>query len=213
MTKFFCLIDGRAVDKAPQTKVISATAFATLLDSQELVAVVQEDAKKYKKQIVAECEQSKEHAEKEGFQAGFDQWADQVAQLEKEIQSVREELQKVVMPVAVKAAKKIVMTELSSHPEVIEEIVANTLKTVAQHKRIVLYVNKKDFERIESNKNTYKKIFDELESLSIREREDVEQGGCVIETEIGIVNARLQDRWKTLEAAFDSLISRLQPGV
>ena len=210
--KFFNLIDGRPVDIAPGKKVLSADALTTLLDSTELLENVKKDAEEYKKKIIGECESIKEQAEREGFQAGYDQWADQLAQLEKEIQNVREELQKVVMPVALKAAKKIVASELELRPDAIKQIVAETLRSVAQHKRIVLYVSREDFERIESEKNEIKKIFDELESLSLREREDIEPGGCVIETEIGIVNARLQDRWKTLEVAVDALSSRVKQG-
>jgi len=180
------------------------------MDAKELLCTVQEDAKAYRKKVIEESETIKEKAESEGFQAGYDKWTDQLAQLEKEIQQVREELQKVVMPVAIKAAKKIVTEELTVKPEVTKTIVANTLKTVAQHKRVVLYVSKEDFEMIESEKNDLKKIFEELESLSVRERDDIEPGGCVIETEIGIVNARLQDRWRTLENAFTALYSRIK---
>jgi len=209
-SKFFSLINGQQVAIAPGKKKISQEALTSLMDSTELLSKVQEDAKAYRKQVIEECEAIKEHAEAEGFQAGYEKWTDQLAQLEKEIQQVREELQKVVMPVAMRAAKKIVTEELSVSPEITKKIVFNTLKTVAQHKRIVLYVSKEDFQMIESEKNNLKKIFEELESLSIREREDIEQGGCVIETEIGIVNARLQDRWRTLESAFESLYARMK---
>ena len=209
-SKFFSLIHGQQVAISPGTKKVSGADLATLVDAKELLDAVQEDAKSYRKQVIQECEAIKEQAVAEGFQAGYEKWADQVAQLEKEIQQVREELQKVVMPVAISAAKKIVTEELAISPEVTKKIVANTLKTVAQHKRIVLYVSKQDFQMIESEKNELKKIFEELESLSVRERDDIEPGGCVIETEIGIVNARLQDRWRTLEAAFESLFSRIK---
>lgn len=207
--KFFSLIDGRAVTLAPGTKRIPQEAYATLQDSIQLIEAVKKDAEAYRKQVAAECEAIKEQAEIDGFQAGFAAWADQLANLEKEIDAVHLELQKTVMPVALKAAKKIVATELSVNPEVIVDIVASTLKTIAQHKRITLYVSKQDFEAVDKSKNNLKKIFDELESLSIRERDDLESGGCVIESEIGIINARLKDRWRTLEAAFESLSATL----
>jgi type III secretion protein L len=176
------------------------------------VKVVQKDAEVYRKKVAAEAEELKTRGEKEGFQAGFDKWMEMVSYLEKEVIKVREELQKVVMPVAVKAAKKIVAAELQMNPQVTLEIVASTLKTIAQHKRIVIYVGKQDFELVESSKSQLRSIFEELESLSIRERDDIEPGGCVIETEVGIINARLQDRWRTLETALEHMTSVIAQG-
>jgi type III secretion protein L len=210
--KFFTLIDGRSVTISPDTKVLPAEGLSTLLDGIGLIDTVKNDAEEYRKQIIQECEEIKEQAEKEGFQAGYEKWTETVLALEKEIEKVRGELQKIVMPVAIKAAKKIVAAELSVKPEITLEIVKSTLRSVSQHKRITLYVSKQDLEIIEKSKNNLKSIFDELESLSIRERDDIEQGGCVIETEGGIINARLKDRWKTLEAALESLAATLGKG-
>ena len=207
--KFFTLIDGREITIAPGMKRLPADALSSLLDCTELLATVQKDAEEYRKKVASECEELKTHAEAEGFQAGFDKWMQTVAYLEKEVVKVREELQKVVMPVALKAAKKIVAAELQVNPQVTFDIVSSTLKSIAQHKRIVLYVSKHDYEFIESSKNKLKPLFEELESLSIRERDDIEPGGCVVETEVGIINARLQDRWRTLETALEHMTSTI----
>ena len=157
------------------------------------------------KEVAAECEGLKRQAEIAGFAAGFDQWAQMASALEKEIGLVKGELQKVVMNVAMKAAKKIVTTELSVNPQVTLDMVSNTLKTVAQHKRIVIYVSKQDYDRIEKEKGKIKTIFEELESLVIPEPDDLGVGDFIIETEGGIINARLKNRWRTLEAALESL--------
>jgi type III secretion protein L len=197
------LIDGRPI--APQGKRLPQEAYSTLLDCQELLATVKKDADEYRKSVAAECEEIKKRAEIEGFAAGYDQWTQMVASLEKEIGRVKGELQKVVMNVAIKAAKKIVTTELTVNPQVTLDMVTNTLKTVAQHKRIVVYVSKPDYELIEKEKNKLKVVFEELESLAIRERDDLEVGDFIVETEGGIINARIKDRWRTLEAALESL--------
>jgi type III secretion protein L len=207
--KFFTLIDGREISIAPGTKRLPADALSALLDCTELLSTVHKDAEGYRKKVAAECEEIKSRAEAEGFQAGFDKWLETVSYLEKEVVKVREELQKVVMPVALKAAKKIVAAELTVKPEVVLDIVSSTLKSIAQHKRIVLYVSKQDYEFVESSKSTLKSIFEELESFSVRERDDVEPGGCVVETEVGIVNARVKDRWRTLEAALEHMSSTI----
>ncbi len=119
---------------------------------------------------------------------------------------------KLVMPIALKAAKKIVAAEITTAPEAILNIAKQTLKSVTQNKKIVLYVNKDDFEFLDKHKTKIKELFESLDSLSLREREDVERGGLIVETEAGIINAQIKDRWRNLEAAFDSLGEKLRKG-
>jgi type III secretion protein L len=210
--KYFSLIYGSSLEVAPKGKVIESAAFSELLTSQELLERMKKEVEQYRQEVITECEELKEQARKEGFEEGYKAWVDQLKNLETEIAKVRQETQKLIMPIALKAAKKIVATELQTSPEAILSIVMSTLKAVAQHKKIVLYVNKADFDIIDANKNKIKEMFEQLESLSLRQRDDVEVGGCVIETEVGIINAQLQDRWRSLEAAFESLGNELKKG-
>lgn len=211
-TKYFTLISGAELHKGGPEKIVAAEDFSELMHSKELLIRIQEEAEDYRKQVIAECEELKSQSVKEGFEQGYNEWVEQIAKLEAEIAKVREETQKLVMPVALKAAKKIVAAELSLEPKSILNIVSQTLKSVAQHKKIVLYVNKADFDVIDANKGKIKDLFESLESLSLRERDDVEQGGLIVETEAGIINAQIKDRWITLEAAFTALGEKLKKG-
>ncbi len=208
--KYFSLIYGNTISRAPNTKIIPQEDFSKLLSGEDALKAVLEDAEKYRKQIVAECEELKAQAVKDGFEEGYKEWTLQLAKMEEEIAKVQGEMQKLVMPIALKAAKKIVSSELTLQPNAIVEIVTGALKSVSQHKRIVIYVNKTDYQTLEQSKTKLKDIFEGLESLSIRERDDIEQGGCIIETEGGIINARLKDRWKNLEAAFEALADTIR---
>lgn len=203
--KLFSLIHEGGLKVAPKNKVLPAKAFSTLLSAAEVLKKVKEDAEQYRREVVEECEQLKEVAQHEGFEAGFQQWVEKIAQIEGEIIQVRREMEKMVVPVALKAAKKIVSREIELSENVILDIVSANLKAVAQHKRVIIYVNKKDLAFVEENKPKLKTLFEHLESLSVRERSDVQPGGCIIETEVGIINAQLENRWRVLEAAFEKM--------
>ena len=112
------------------------------------------------------------------------------------------------MPVALKAAKKIVGREMELSDEAIVDIVSNTLKSVSQHKKITIYVNKKDLDALERNRSRLKEIFETLDVLSLRERNDIAPGGCIVETEGGIINAQLENQWRILENALEMLIKK-----
>ena len=206
--KFFTLIHGDAVHLAPKTKIIPAESISTAVEAFDVLEKVKKDAEDYRKEVTAECEKLKEQAQQDGFQEGFQKWAEHIAQLEAEIKKVRGDMEKVLVPVALKAAKKIVGRELEQSETTIVDIVANSLKAVSQHKQITIYVNKKDLDVLEANRNRIKQLFESLESLAIKEKSDVASGGCIIETEAGIINAQLDNQWRVLENAFERLFKQ-----
>ena len=203
--KLYTLISGATVHRAAKGKIVPAAEVFILLEAQEVLDTVKKDAEEYRKQVVAECEKLKEQAQREGFEQGYNEWAAHVGKLEEEIVKVRDEMQKLIIPIALKTAKKIVNTELATSPASIVEIVTSNLKSVSQHKKIVIYVNKQDIGALDQSRAKIKQLFESLESLSIRPREDLERGDVVIETEGGVINARLKEKWRTIEAALDSL--------
>lgn len=115
-------------------------------------------------------------------------------------------MNKLILPLALKAAKKIVAKELETKPETIVDIVLQALAPALQNHRITIWVSKADKEILETEKTRIKEKLEQVESLSIKERDDVAQGGCVIETESGIINASIDNQWRAIESAFDKYL-------
>ncbi|MGA8163412.1 MAG: HrpE/YscL family type III secretion apparatus protein [Waddliaceae bacterium] len=208
--KFFSLIHGDSIHVAPKTKIIPGESFSSLIDAQKVLQEVEKDTKQYKMEAAIEVEQIKERAKKDGFDKGFSAWMEKISELEEEIYKVRKDIEKVVVPLALKAAKKIVGRELEISESTIVDIITNSLRAVAQHKRVTIYVNQKDFEIVEKQRDHIKKLFENLEALSIRPQKDIKTGGCIIETEAGIINAQIENQWLVLENAFQRLLQRKQ---
>lgn len=204
--KIFTLIYGEKNKISANKRILSANDIGQLLDAESVLAKVKSDAEQYKLDVAKECEKLKEAAQAAGFAEGYQTWAEHVAKLEEEIQAVRKDMEKLLIPVALKAAKKIVGREIELSDDTIVDIVSNTLKSVSQHKKITIYVNKRDLDPLEKSRSTLKNIFESLEVLSLRERADIERGGCVIETEVGIINAKIENQWSALERAFATLM-------
>lgn len=203
--KFFSLMSGESVVQAPNSKIIPGSEISSLQSAMEIIEKVKRDAEVYKEQVILETEILKEEAMREGFEEGFTQWTDKIARLEEEFSRVYKELEKKIIPLALRTARKIVSKEIELSPSTIVNIVSSDLKGVSQHKNITIFVNKKDLDWLESARPQLKKILEGAESLVIRERTDVEQGGCVIETEVGIINANIENKWKILETAFEGI--------
>ena len=204
--KFFSLIQGTPIHIAPNTKVVPQKEISLLMDGHEALEQIKKDAVKYREEVAKEGEALKEQAQKEGYEEGFKSWLEHIKKLEDEITKVRTEVQKMIVPIAMAAAKKIIGREIEQKEDAIVDIVSVSLKPVSTHKKITIYVNKKDLEILEKNKPKLKALFEVLEAFTLRERPELAQGSCIIETEDGIINAQIENQWRTLEKAFDQLI-------
>ncbi|NGX61207.1 MAG: Yop proteins translocation protein L [Chlamydiae bacterium] len=198
----FTLIEKGEIHPTPDKKVIPKEEFSKLIEAHEIVNRTRKEEEVYRARVTEECEQLKEGAERAGFEAGLQKWNELIEQLDQEIITVRGEMEKSLVPLALTAVKKILGRELKAKPESVVDIVTTALKTVTQHRKISIYVNKSDLDQIEKERNRIKALFEHLESLSIVPRDDVSVGGCIIETEAGIINAQLESQLKALESAF-----------
>lgn len=206
--KFFTLIKNDAIHIAPNKKVIPTDEFSKLLEAQEILKKIHQEIEEYRREVEKACVDLKEKAKQEGFTEGLATWNQQLALLEEEKQRVEEEVNKAIVPLALTAVKKILGKELEIEPKTITDIVHTALKPVSQHRKITIYVNKEDLDFVEEDRAEIKKLFEHLDSLSIKMRDDVAKGGCIIETEAGIINAQLDSQLKALEAAFQNFFDQ-----
>lgn len=202
----FSLINKNEVNLAPESKIIKASDYQSLIDSQQLAKKTLEDAIAYKKQVISECEQLKERAQIDGFEQGFEEFVKHISLLEQKIHQTEDKYIHLLAPLAIKAAKKIVNKEISVHEDTIISIISGHLKNVSQHEDITIYVSKDDLSVVEKNKNVLKEQLENIQTLAIRERDTLTKGSCSIESEVGIINAQIEDMWTILESAFEKLM-------
>ncbi len=208
MSKYFSLIYSGDILKNDQDTFIPAKEFSELLNAREVLNKAKEDVTVYLEENKKECKKYLEEAREAGFNQGLTQFNQQILHFQQKMKQIEHDLQNLVLPLALKAAKKIVGTELQSHPETIVEIVRQNLKAVTQAHHIKIYVNRKDYEFLEKKKKEIKKILDHVQTFTVEERKDVSSGGCIIETEAGIINASLENQWRALEAAFEAFMKK-----
>ena len=208
MSKYFSLIYSGEIHKGSEEKVIGADEFSELMKATDVLKKAKSDVKEYLENNKEECAKLLKKAEEAGFNQGLTEFNKQIIHYEEKIKQMEHDLQKMILPLALKAAKKIVGRELEAKPETIVDIVRQTLKPVTQSHHIRIFVSKQDKDALEKNKQDLKAILDQVQTFAIEEREDVTPGGCIIETEAGIINASLENQWRALESAFEAFMKR-----
>lgn len=200
--KLFSLLYQGDVHPSTDEKLIPAQEFSELITAMELIERAKQDAERFRADLAIEADAKRKAAQEEGFAEGLAQFNAHLLDFEYRLKEMLIEFQKQILPLALKAAKKIVGTELQTHPETIVDIVIQALSPVVQNHRFTIYVNKADKDLLETEKPRLKDLLEQVQSFVIQERADVSPGGCIIETESGIINASIENQWRALEAAF-----------
>lgn len=200
--KFFTLLNDESIHPSAHDKVIPSSEFGTLLSGKELMEMAQEQYDAFQIQLEEDRKKALQRGYEDGYDQGLKKLNEHLLEFDTRLKEIRMEMQNQVLSFSLKAAKKIVGKTFELHPEIILEIVKETLKPVREAYSVKIAVSKEDRTLVESKKAELKELLDHAESLVIEERADIEKGGCIIETESGIINATLENQWRALEAAF-----------
>ena len=204
--KFFSLLTDEVVAPSPDAKVIPKKDFEALLSAKELVEETEEQHAEFLERLEKERQSALEKGYEDGYQKGLESFNEHIVALNEQMKTIRLEMQQKIVPIALKAAKRIVGEALDIKPDLVVDIVQKALVPAKEAHEIKVYVSKEDLEKVDKAKSTLRKKLDHVELLVVEARSDITPGGCVIETENGIINATIENQWKALEGALKKVL-------
>lgn len=201
--KLFTLIEKETLHTNGE-KIIPKEDFSKLVKAQEIIEEADRQSERKFEEAFAECEKIKLEAYQKGFQEGLNRFSEHLVLLEQKLRKMQHEMQQTMLPLTLQAVKKIVGEQIRLHSETIVDIVLKAIKSVSQCEFVKILVNKNDLETLEANREKINDALEHVTLLRIEEGKDLEVGDCMIETEKGILNAKLSHLYSSLERAFDA---------
>lgn len=179
----------------------------------ELEKKVIELEEKCKRQVI-EQKKAEEAASKNGYvdgmKKGIDRGASETAAMyEKKIDALQREIgaflkivesaknsiyvnaEHPLLKMTLEIAKKVVNNEISTNPEIILNVIKSALTHISDRERIIIHVSPQDCTVVSKRKDFWNIITDNLNNIVITEDNRIEKGGCLIESNSGVVDARL----------------------
>lgn len=111
------------------------------------------------------------------------------------------EVQGDVVVLATEIARKILRRELRLDPELVAELCAGALRQVALARAVTLRVNPGDLAAVSARSQALAAVLDDGASLKFVGDESVGRGGCVVESDMGRIDARLETQLAAIERA------------
>jgi flagellar assembly protein FliH len=98
-------------------------------------------------------------------------------------------------------ARKVIKDEIVERREVVINNIKEAIKRVKDRDRIDIRVNFADLDMTTAHKDELIKMMESLKKVNIYEDSRVERGGCIIETDVGAIDARISTQLDAIEEA------------
>ena len=105
----------------------------------------------------------------------------------------------------VQSALKIVCNEISVNRDTVVNVVKGAVKKVEDNEKVKVKLSRKDFEFIKNEKPAIIDKITNIENAGFIMDESVCDGGCIIETESGDIDSRIEKQFQAIEEVFESL--------
>lgn len=182
-------------------KVLKREVYEAGREARDVVALAQEKANRILEDARRERDTICEQARQEGVAKGLAEWNQILARTSQRAEEAARNWEDTMLRLSVRVAEKIIGRELTLDPDTIVDIVRESLRGIRPGKHLVIQVNEADAPRVRAQVSRLKEGLGLNTEIEIVPSSSVAPGGCVIESELGIVDARLETQLKCLEDA------------
>jgi flagellar assembly protein FliH len=127
-------------------------------------------------------------------------YADSILELGRARSSLYAQVEREVVKLAVEVAKKIVHREIQVDKDIIQTLVRVALSHVAEKSAVTVHLSPQDYNYLLEQRAELSQS--EGRDISLLADKSIERGGCLIQTECGDIDARIEEKFKEVEHAF-----------
>lgn len=196
--------------KSKNQKAIVNGVFRALVKHQileaeaEAVSILQ-SARANAERLINEAQAQADRIRKDAYLAGRSEAESELLEDLFEIKEKRGQVLRTVeedvLKLAVKLAEKIIGREVEENKDARAEIVANALRAARQQEMLTVRVNANDLPLLERMRDEKANAFGRGQYIDFVADQTVKNGGCIVESESGTVDARLETQLRILENA------------
>jgi type III secretion protein L len=182
-------------------KVIKKDVFAATNEAQGIVEAAKREAERLIRDAEERREQLCEDARRAGFEEGLTRWNSTVLQAMDAHDQVLKASEQSLVRLAVRVAEKIVGEHLKCDPEAIIGITREGLRSIRSEKNLIIQVNP---DHVDTLRQSIDRLHDFLGSgcqVKVVGNAALSRGGCIVESELGVIDAQLETQLKCLEEA------------
>jgi flagellar assembly protein FliH len=106
-------------------------------------------------------------------------------------------------------AKSLAMREIAADETAIVQVVKRAIENAQSEEEVTIKLNPLDQAFLEKVKSEPGHLFEKIQKVKLEVNENIMRGGCLVETNYGLIDATIEQRVSKLWAALDAKIPRL----
>lgn len=181
-------------------------------EAEKIISDAHDESSKIVEEANIRADEIRQKSVQEGIEKGLKEGQDQVSEtmhsaLEtlndavKERKKIIKDSENELVRLALKIAEHVIRKEVTIDKEIVMNIIMEALGKMSERENIIIRVSKEDGEYVKKSKDKISGIMDGVKSISIIEDSFMEPGGCVIETNLGYVDAKISTKISLIEQA------------
>ncbi len=180
----------------------SAKADHIIQDAEQGAERIRNEAAK----VLGEVEGARETAQKEGFIEGREEGMAQATELITKFEALKQEFydnaEPEIISLVMEIAEKVIGRMVQDHREAIISIVKQAVES-ALGDRITIRLNPTDYKKVQPQIKELQEGLDKSRRLIFKEDDSISAGGCVVESEVGTIDAQLETQLRAIRKALE----------
>jgi flagellar assembly protein FliH len=129
-------------------------------------------------------------------------YAEAIEEIGKLKPALYKQAEREVVKLAVEVAKKIVHRDVHIDQEIVQTLIQVALRHVADRTAVTIHLHPMDYDFVLDQRAAAQRGGEHDREIVLQSDKSIERGGCLIETECGDVDARIEEEFREVERTF-----------
>ena len=117
-------------------------------------------------------------------------------------------LEKEVVDLALAIARKVICREIEVDKEVVVGVAREALTKIEDPGKITIKLNPSDLQFINETKYQLSEMIGNIDNVKLESEDSIQSGGCLVETDLGEIDARIENQLQAVEESFRSALQK-----
>jgi type III secretion protein L len=185
----------------PGKPVIKKAVHLAQRQAEQIVSDAQFDAERLLAEARRQQKVMMETARHEGYAAGLSEWNETLIKALKSRDDLFAQSEQELLRLAIRIAQKIIGQELKTDANAIAAIVREAVKSCRRARNLVIQVNPEHELHVRERVSSFQLLLGNMAQITVIADSALTPGDCIVESDIGIIDARLETQLKSLEQA------------
>ena len=129
-----------------------------------------------------------------------------------QLKNIRKEtyrqIEKEVVELSLVIAKQVICREIAIDREIVVCVAREALAKVEDSGRIKIKMSPSDLQFVNENQSQLSNLVGNIDNVTLEAAESVQSGGCIIETDLGEIDARVEKQLQAVEESFRTALEK-----